>query len=108
MIIGLILLCGITYSIGYYMRISVLSKMRTNDIQTYKQILGDHTESWIERGWQGPSDIAIHWRLHKYIGSHGKSYFSRTSWIAYRVSVWAAVVLFFVLLPVVLIKIITF
>lgn len=93
-------LCVIAYSIGFYIRNSVLYKIKANDIQTYKQILGDHPESGIESGWESPSDMSAHCGLHKYISSHGINYLSRPAWITYRISVWFTVISFVVVCPI--------
>ena len=104
MIVLLISLCGIAYSIGYYMRLSALSKMKAADTQIYKQILADHADSWIEKGWTGPSHMAIHCRLHKHLVRNGANYFSKYGWISYRILVWATIISFLVIVPMVLIK----
>lgn len=88
------------------MRNSALSKIKGSDTNAYKQILADRTESWIERGWTGPSDMAIHCRLHKHIVRNRTNYFSRLGWVSYRISVWATITLVVVLIPVVLAKLV--
>lgn len=89
---------------SYENYISILTKIKINDIQAYKEILGDRTTGWIESGWHGPSDLYIHRRLHKYICSHGKERISATAWTIYRTSVWATNILFVVVLIVVPMK----